>query len=138
MKKGDDLELPPSPEVEHKIPLIDKNPPPKASRRYKVKAGIWKPTTSKHAAPMMAHIKKDGVLLRPTVNLRARSSNTEPMVMPPVDQDEILNAVAAAKFCAYADLHGAFQQIRIQKGARRKRYLLHDWWKLRLIGCSTG
>ncbi|SGY12372.1 BQ5605_C011g06487 [Microbotryum silenes-dioicae] len=99
--------------------MIDKYPWPDSSlpafaRFYKkhVHAGLWVPCTSTYADPMFSKIKDNGEL-RPLIDLRERNQLTIAQVMPPQDQDEILNAVAGAKFCTLADIQGAFQQIRI-------------------------
>ncbi len=78
-----------------------------------VAAGIWIPATAPYADPMIPLMKSDGVTPRPVVDLRRRNLITRKLQMPVVDQDNILNAVAGAKYVTIADIEGAFQQIRI-------------------------
>ena len=130
VKKSDPLELAPRRVVAHPIKIRPDVELKQSNTVYKVadmkipayhelhdrhvEAGIWKASTSTYTSPMMALTKKDGVTLRPTVDLRARNAVVEQLVMPPMDQEEIVNAVASARFVTYADAHGAFQQIRTE------------------------
>ena len=126
----DRLPMPPKRDVEHEIPLIDKSDPPRPKRVYKVpdklmeqwddlhdkhvEAGLWKPTSSRNADPMMPVVKKDGKL-RPVVDLRARNKNTVKLMMPTVDVDYIRTTLALYPFHLEADVKGAFQQLSILK-----------------------
>lgn len=130
---GDDDDLPMTPrrDVEHEIPYIDESDPPRPRRTYKipdrflpacrdllkkhVDAGIWVPTTTRNADPMMPIVKEDGVSFRPTINLHNRNANTVKLTMPIQDPDAIRNEIAATKFHLELDVKGAFQQNLIMK-----------------------
>ncbi|KAK4700386.1 hypothetical protein P7C70_g5862, partial [Phenoliferia sp. Uapishka_3] len=128
IRKDAPLKLPPKREIEHTIKIIPGVERKASKAVYKVhdtaipayhelhdrhvKAGIWRPSKSPYTSPMMALLKKDGVTLRPTVDLRGRNTVVEQQIMPPMDMDEIMNALMANEFVTGADLHGAFQQLR--------------------------
>jgi hypothetical protein len=128
--KNAPLKLPPKREVEHEIPLRNENAPRMAPRVYKIphklipawhklcdmhiEAGIWEPTVSVNAAPMMPQVKKDRVTLRPVVDTRARNENTIPLDIAPVDADLTVDAIAGAVFSTECDIRRAFEQIHVK------------------------
>ncbi|SCV69347.1 BQ2448_2367 [Microbotryum intermedium] len=123
------LSLPPVREVEHTIPLINNERKYSKKVNYEfpdhmreafqrsydayIRAGIWETGSAEYADPMIPKLKSNGEH-RPIVDLCLRNESTIQLQMPVSDQDEIVNAVAAANFCTKIDLQGAFQQIRIK------------------------
>ena len=133
MEKGKDLMdeiplcLPPWREVNHRIPIIDKNMKYQYHRsrcpdalkqvlntkisRY-MEAKWWVETSTDQAAPMLCILKKDG-RLRTVIDLRKRNANTHRDVTPFPDQDQIRMDVARAQFRSKIDMSDAYEQIRI-------------------------
>lgn len=122
------LKLPPLREINHTIPLIDE----KKQYRYRlprcpdslkpqlatkiseyVAAGLWVPTHTSQAAPMMCLPKKD-LRLRTVVDGREKNENTVKDVTPFPDQDQIRMDVAKAKHRSKIDLTDAYEQVRIE------------------------
>jgi hypothetical protein len=126
--------LPPFREINHRIPLIDKNKVykyhlPRCPDSLKTKliekiqryerAGWWVPATVPQAMPMMCLPKKDNGL-RTVFDCRQRNENTIHDVSPFPDQDQIRLDVARAKYRSKIDLSDAYEQIRIELGDVKK------------------
>jgi hypothetical protein len=121
-------ELPPLREINHRIPIIDKDKRytyrmprcPEAMRpqlleklRKYTDAGWWTPKAVPQAAPLLCIPKKSGKI-RTVVDCRQRNDNTEKDVTPFPDQDQIRMDVARAKYRSKIDLSNAYEQIRIE------------------------
>jgi hypothetical protein len=127
--------LPPLREVNHKIPLIDKNKRynyhlPQCPDSLKTQlinkiqlykeARWWEETNVSQATPMLCIYKKDGTKLRTIIDGHKRNDNTEKDVMPFPDQEQIRNDVARGKYRSKINMSNAYEQIRVEPG---------DMWK---------
>ena len=121
-------ELPPLREINHEIPLIDKDKTynyrlPKCPEAIKpalfdkiakyTRAGWWRAKAASQAAPMPCLVKKNGDI-RTVFDLRPRNDNTVKDVTPFPDQDTIRNDIARAKFKSKGDLSNAYEQVRTE------------------------
>ncbi len=119
--------MPPFREVDHEIPLINQGKryhyhlphcpnSLKAEFNEKVekytRAGWWKLTAAKQAAPMLCLLKKDRHL-RTVIDCWQRNENTVKDVTPMPDQDGIWEDVARGKYRSKIDLSDAYEQAHI-------------------------
>ena len=125
-----DTDLPPLRDINHTIPLIDKDKTytwrpsrcPEAFREQWVekrdayiKTGRWIITSARNTLPMLL-IPKPGTkppLLRTVVDLRERNSNTRKLTSPLPDMEGMLRRAASKPFRTALDLKNAYEQIRI-------------------------
>ena len=127
-RKKNVSELPPLREINHQIPLIDKNLKyhyrlprcPEAMKlqlmeklRKYMDAGWWRPKTTPQAAPLLCIPKKTGKL-RTVIDCRQHNDNTVKDVTPFPYQDQIRMDVARANYRSKIDLSNAYEQVRIE------------------------
>jgi RNase H-like domain found in reverse transcriptase/Integrase zinc binding domain/Retrotransposon gag protein/Retroviral aspartyl protease/Reverse transcriptase (RNA-dependent DNA polymerase)/Chromo (CHRromatin Organisation MOdifier) domain/Zinc knuckle len=121
-------ELPPLRDVNHRIPF--KPSKPWAASKYrlaesqkkaleedvaaKVKIGILVPSDDLPLAPSMMVPKKEKGTYRHVQDLRRRNADTETIVWPLPDQEEVVNAIAKSSNGSVFDMISAFNQIRIE------------------------
>lgn len=127
----DETPLPPLRDINHIIPLIDKNKVdieraskcPEAMKglfdekyRTYVESGRWKHATGSNATPMLYLRKKTkdrSLQLRMVLDKRKKNANTWKLASPLPDIEKILETVSRYKYRTVLDGKDAYEQIRV-------------------------
>jgi Reverse transcriptase (RNA-dependent DNA polymerase)/Retroviral aspartyl protease len=131
-KSVDETPLPPLWDLNHKIPLIDKDKVfksrcstcPKAlhplwnlKRDSMLQTGQWEYYVGPNAAPMLILKKKPGpngeIHIRTVIDKHDQNSNTVKMASPLPDIQELLDWVAHHPYCTVINGHDAYEQIHV-------------------------